>query len=112
MKRAISAFGAIILVLVLSGCVAGAMTFEDFNRSWKGIPATITTYDQAGELIDQIKGTSLQVSLDERFTVSSVSSDGTIISSPGDVLLISVGKSHMSLTWGRRCSGRKMASLR
>lgn len=92
-------FGAIVVVLALfatSGCAAGAMTFEDFNRAWNGIPATITTYDQAGELIDSVHGTSIQVSLDERFTETSISSDGSVISSPGEVLLISIGNSHIS----------------
>ena len=87
---------AAVMAMTLSGCVAGAMTFEDFNRSWNGISAEITTYDQSGELIDKVHGTSLQVSLDDRFTETSLNSDGTILSSPGDVLLISIGESHIS----------------
>lgn len=87
---------AVVATLTLSGCAGAAMTFEDFNRSWKGIPATITSYDQQGEVIDRIVGKSLQVSLDKRFTTTSVDSAGTITSIPGDVMLISVGESHMS----------------
>lgn len=81
---------------VQSGCSAIDMSFEDFNRAWNGIPATITTYNQDGELIDKIQGNSIQISLDERFREVSVDSDGGTISSPGDVLLISIGDSHMN----------------
>lgn len=82
--------------LILSGCAATAMTFEDFNRSWSGISATITTYDQQGGLIDKIQGQSLQVSLDERFSVTSRDSEGKVTKTPGDVMLISIGDSHIS----------------
>lgn len=85
-----------VAMLVLSGCAAGAMTFEDFNRSWNGISATITTYDQDGEIIDKIQGSSLQVSLDARFSVTSLDSEGVVTTSPGDVMLISIGDSHIS----------------
>jgi len=96
MKRTVSAIAAILLTFSLSACSTVAMSFEDFNRSWKGIPATITTYDQNGELIDKVKGSSIQVSLDQRFTVTSTDSEGTITSTPGDVMLISIGESHIS----------------
>lgn len=85
-----------VVALVLSGCASGAMSFEDFNRSWNGISATITTYDQDGQLLDKIQGQSLQVELDKRFTVTSTTSDGEIISTPGDVLLISIGDKSIS----------------
>ncbi len=86
----------VMVVFAMTSCATGAMTFEDFNRAWNGIPATITTYDQNGDLIDKVQGTSLQISLDERFYTVNVSSDGTTTREPGDVLLISVGKSHIS----------------
>jgi hypothetical protein len=56
----------------------------------------MTTYDQAGEAIDSVKGESFQFSLDERFKEISVGSDGKVISSPGSVLMLSVGNSHIS----------------
>lgn len=49
-----------------------------------------------GNLIDRVSGRSFEISLDERFEEVSVGSDGDIIRSPGDVLLISVGGSHIS----------------
>ncbi|MBC7764148.1 DUF5052 family protein [Microbacteriaceae bacterium] len=85
-----------IFAVALSSCAAASMSFEDFNRSWNGISATITTYDQAGELIDKVHGTSVQVSLDTRFSTTSQNSDGTVTTTPGDVMLISVGTSHIS----------------
>jgi hypothetical protein len=72
------------------------MSFEDLARDWKGIPATMTTYDQEGQVIDSAEGASFQFGLDDRFKQVSVSSDGKVISAPGDVLLISVGNSHIS----------------
>lgn len=87
---------AIAAVLGLTSCSATAMSFEDLARDWKGIPATMTTYDQAGEAIDSVKGESFQFSLDERFKEISVGSDGKIISAPGSVLMLSVGNSHIS----------------
>jgi len=98
--RARIRFGAVaaaaVVAMSLSGCTATAMSFEDFNRSWNGISAEITTYDQEGKLIDKVHGASLQVSLDERFKEYSTNSDGTVISAPGDVMLISIGKDHIS----------------
>jgi hypothetical protein len=87
---------ALAVAIATSSCAAAAMTFEDFNRAWEGIPATITTYDQDGNLIDSVRGTSLEISLDERFYTVTVSSDGTTTREPGDVLLISIGDSIIS----------------
>lgn len=87
---------AIVAILGLTSCAAGAMSFEDLARDWKGIPATMTTYDQEGQVIDSAEGASFQFGLDDRFKQVSVSSDGKVISAPGDVLLISVGNSHIS----------------
>lgn len=91
----IIAFFAVIACL-LSSCATAAMSFEDFVRDWKGIPATITTYDQAGDLIDRVHGTSLQVEPDTRFEIVSVNSDGSTSVTPGDVMLITIGDSSMS----------------
>lgn len=92
---AVMAF-AIAAVLGLTSCSAVAMSFEDLARDWKGIPATMTTYDQLGEAIDTVDGESFQFDLDERFKEVSVSSDGSVTSAPGSVLVISVGKSHIN----------------
>lgn len=96
MKRLLLAVLALLAAAFLSSCAAVSTSFEDFARAWSGIPATMTTYDQAGNLIDRVSGRSFEISLDERFEEVSVGSDGDIIRSPGDVLLISVGGSHIS----------------
>ena len=90
------ALTAIVVALALSACAATAMTFEDFRRAWQGIPATMTTYDQNGELVDKVTGNSFAIELDERFTqyVYDTSGNGTQVK--GEVMLISVGQSHIS----------------
>lgn len=87
---------AFACVLSLSSCAAVAMSFEDLARDWSGIQATMTTYDQLGEPIDRVEGKSFQFGLDERFEEVSVNSDGSVTTSPGSVLLISVGDSHIN----------------
>ena len=87
---------ALALMLTISSCASISMSFEDLARAWKGIPATMTTYDQSGALIDRVHGKSFQFDLDKRFEEVSVNSDGSTESKPGSVLLISVGKSHIS----------------
>lgn len=96
MKRFMMMALAIAVVLGMTSCAAVAMSFEDLARDWKGIPATMTTYDQAGDAIDKVVGESFQFKLDERFKEVSVNSDGTVQSAPGSVLLISVGSSHIN----------------
>lgn len=97
MKRLFALMALLVAAaLSLSSCASAAMSFEDLIRDWKGIPATMTTYDQNGEAIDRVKGQSFQFALDERFKEVSRSSDGSITTSPGSVLLLSVGKSHIN----------------
>lgn len=97
LKRLLVAIAlAVTAVLGLTSCAAGAMSFEDLIRDWKGIPATMTTYGQDGQVLDSAQGESFQFALDERFKVVSVNSDGHVVSTPGDVLLLSVGNSHIS----------------
>lgn len=97
MKRFIAVMAFVFVAMLgLTSCSAVAMSFEDLARDWKGIPATMTTYDQNGDAIDKVEGESFQFSLDGRFREISVSSDGSILSEPGSVLLISIGKSHIN----------------
>ncbi|HEX7484451.1 MAG TPA: DUF5052 family protein [Candidatus Saccharimonadales bacterium] len=96
MKRFVLMMTAVVLALVMTSCSAVVMSFEDLARDWKGIPATMTTYDQNGDAIDKVVGESFQFDLDERFREISVSSDGNTVSAPGSVLLISIGNSHIN----------------
>ena len=97
MKRLLGLFALLTAIaLGISSCASVAMTFEDLSRSWKGIPATMSTYDKEGHILDSVKGKSFQFALDERFEEVSRDSDGGIIRTPGSVLLLTVGKSHVS----------------
>ncbi|WP_020579966.1 DUF5052 family protein [Actinopolymorpha alba] len=83
---------SLVVLALLSGCAALGAKFESFNRAWNGVPATLTTYDQAGALVDKVRGTSFRVTRDTKFDESGA--DGT--TEKGDVLLISVGGAHIS----------------
>lgn len=96
MKRIWLMVIAIAVALGMTSCTAVVMSFEDLARDWKGIPATMTTYDQNGDAIDKVVGESFQFNLDQRFREISVDSEGRTVSSPGSVLLISVGNSHIN----------------
>lgn len=90
----VSLLGCILLTVgLLSGC-AGLMHFgEQINKAWKGVPAVMSTYDQEGNKIDEIKGESFNFSRDKRFDTTN--SEGTS-NNDSSVLLISIGKSHIS----------------
>lgn len=81
------------LVVLLSGC-AGLLHFgEQINKAWSGVSAVMTTYDQDGNKIDEVKGESFNFSRDSRFDTTN--SEGTS-NRDSSVLLISIGKSHIS----------------
>ena len=70
LKRFVVAAAFLVAALFgITSCAASAMTFEDLARDWKGIPATMTTYDQRGQVLDQVKGESCKVARDARFEV-------------------------------------------
>ena len=84
--------GALTLAL-LSGCAAFGNFGDEVTRAFKGMEATITTYNQDGQQMDTVKGKSFNVSRDDRF--DSTDSDGTS-NSDSKVLLVSLGDSHIS----------------
>jgi len=85
---------AVIAALVLSACAAFGQIGGDINRALNGVPATMSTYTQFGDKIDQVHGVSIQVSRDDRF--DSVNEKGGS-NADSSVLLISVGQnSHVS----------------
>ena len=88
MKKIVSVLVLILTMSILSGCAALGAWGEAFNRAWQGVPATLTTYNEDGILIDRIKGESFNVGRNAKF--DSVNSEGV---SAGDsqVLLISSG---------------------
>jgi outer membrane lipoprotein-sorting protein len=93
---AVMAIGIVVAIL-LSSCAAGAMFGEEINRAFNGVPATMTTYNQTGQKIDQVKGSSFRVTRDTRFDTTTSNSDGTSSNkNDSQVLMISVGNSHIS----------------
>ncbi len=84
---------AIIATLTLTACAGFAAFGETLNRAFDGVSATMTTYTQDGVLVDEVHGTSFQVSRDTRFDTSN--SDGTS-KNDSSVLMISLGENHIS----------------
>jgi hypothetical protein len=88
-----AAIAAFVAVVLLTSCAGLSAFGEQFNRAMQGVPATMTTYNEDGELIDEVKGSSFQVSRDVRFDTSN--SDGTS-KNDSSVLMISLGSNHIS----------------
>lgn len=88
---------AVIIGSLIVGCAALSQGFEKFEQAWNGVPATFTTYTQAGELVDEVRGTSFRVTRDDRFDSTSTASDGSTSSNKDSkVLLISLANGSMS----------------
>lgn len=94
---------AIAALLVLSGCAAASQFGEQLSQAFKGVPATWTSYDQSGRVIDRVHGVSFRVARDTRFDSTNVSSDGSVATVPGEVLLVSLGNSHISHVGSSAC---------
>lgn len=101
--RAVAAVVAAASVVGLSSCAGLSAFGEELSRAYKGVPATLTTYDQAGQAIDQVKGTSFQVSRDTRFDVTTVDSEGKASTKPGSVILFSLGTRTISHVGSSAC---------
>lgn len=84
---------AVVAMVVLASCAGLSGFGEQLNRSMQGVPATMTTYNEDGELIDEVKGSSFQVSRDVKFDTAN--SDGTS-KNDSSVLMISLGSDHIS----------------
>lgn len=82
-----------VAVATLASCAGLSAFGEEFNRALKGVSATMTTYNENGELIDKVNGESFQVSRDTRFDTTN--SDGTS-KNDSSVLMISLGSNHIS----------------
>lgn len=92
--RGVTAVIAAVVAMMLLASCAGLSAFgEEINRAFKGVPATMTTYNEDGELIDAVQGESFRVSRDTRFDTNN--SDGTS-KNDSSVLMISLGSSHIS----------------
>lgn len=92
LRRASVAVVALVTLSLLSGCAALSNWGESFARAWKGVSATLTTYDEDSQVMDRVHGTSFAITRDTRFDTSN--SEGS--NQDSQVLLISVGSSHIS----------------
>ncbi|HEY6018739.1 MAG TPA: DUF5052 family protein [Candidatus Paceibacterota bacterium] len=89
--------------LALSACAGSSVFGENFARDWNGVSATLTTYNQTGQQMDRVHGISFRVSRDTRFNTQNIDSDGKVTVVPGEVLLFSIGKSHISHVGSSAC---------
>lgn len=103
MKRVRVFVAALVVGLVLTGCAGLSAFGEEVTRAFKGVPATWTSYDQSGRVIDEVRGSSFRISRDARFDSSSLNSDGTTSKTKGEVLLVSLGDSHISHVGSSAC---------
>lgn len=89
MRKYIAIAALLIAASIMAiGCASLSAFGESFNRSMHGVKATMRTYDSNGNMIDQVKGRSFEVSRDKRFDTSD--SDGTS-KNDSQVLKISLG---------------------
>ncbi len=84
---------ALVITAILSGCAAFGAIGDSFEQALSGVPATMTTYTQGGEQIDEINGNSFRITRDTKFDTTN--SEG-ITNSDSSVLLISLGDSIIS----------------
>jgi hypothetical protein len=66
---------------------------ESFDQAFNGVPATMSTYNQDGAIIDKVHGDSFQVTRNEEF--DSTNTDGSS-NEDSSVLRISLGDDHIS----------------
>ena len=92
-RRTMVVLAASVALLALSACSGLSAFGEELNRKLEGVNATMTTYTQAGEVIDEVKGQSFQVSRDTRFDTTD--SEGAS-NQDSSVLMISLGDGHIS----------------
>lgn len=98
MKKNFTVLAMIVVAMfALSSCAVFSKWGEDFVRDWKGVSATMTTYDEEGQAIIKAKGGSLQIKRDTDFDTESSGSDGSSTSNKdSQVLKISIGGDTMS----------------
>jgi len=92
-RRTSAVLATVLTVFILAGCAGLSAFGEEINRAFNGVSATMTTYNEDGELIDKVHGTSFRITRDTRFDTSN--SDGTS-KNDSSVLMISLGDNHIS----------------
>ena len=93
LRRIVVAIGSLALTASLTSCALLENEGDKIERSFDGVPATMRTYDEEGNMIDEVEGDSFRITRDAKF--DSTDAEGN---SNGDssVLKISLGDSHIS----------------
>lgn len=94
-KKRLSLLGAALAIaaLTLTGCGLFGSTSDSIDQALNGFSATMTTYNNAGQPIDEIHGASFHITRDDTFDTTN--SNGTS-SNNSKVLLISLANAHIS----------------
>lgn len=92
MKRMAGVLSVMGLLLILSGCNGWDWFTKNNEAEWKGLTANIETYSEEGQIIDQIEGTSIQVTSDNAFAIKD--SEGSTVEK-SSVLSITIGGKSM-----------------
>lgn len=91
-RRGTGAVFAVVIALLAtltSGC---GVTGDKFDQAFNGFHGTLSTYDQYGKQVDQIKGSSFHVTRDTEFDTTNDKGDS---SNDSQVLLISLANGHI-----------------
>lgn len=88
MKKSLIALLLVVLMAVSTGCNGLSQDWDNLVSKFKGRSVTIQTYDEQSQLIDQVKGSHVDIQRDSSFDSSAETSDS-------QVMEISVGKNIM-----------------
>lgn len=82
----------VILALLLSGCNFLEQSFSDIRSAFKGREAVIQTYDEESNIIDRVTGKSVDISPENKFSISD--SEGKTVEK-SSVINLTVGGKEM-----------------
>lgn len=88
-KWVVGAVAAVTALVALTGC---GITGDKFDQAFNGFSATMSTYDQQGQQVDQIHGKSFRVTRDKEFDTKDENGSSN---DDSQVLLISLGNAHI-----------------
>lgn len=92
MKKTIMTLVLVVGMALSTGCVFGKDVKTSFTSSVKGLPMVLQTYDEDAQMIDQVKGQSIDIKADGKFSV--IGNDGAV-AEKSSVLNITVGGNMM-----------------
>lgn len=93
MKKILTVIALAVAASLMTGCAWLEASFEEFNRAWAGVTATMTTYNTDGIAMDKVTGAAFQIERDTKF--DSRNSDGGS-NKDSSVLSISLGEGIIS----------------